>query len=110
MRNYILPAFVISFFLSACEARSEKKEATGPEINTINNLNSIKMDTATFGAGCFWCTEAIFQDVKGVISVASGYSGGKVKNPSYKEVCMGITGHAEAIQLVYDPKVISYDE
>ena len=65
---------------------------------------------ATFGSGCFWCTEAIFQNVDGVLKVESGYSGGKVKNPTYKEVCSGLTGHAEVIQLTYDPNVVSYDE
>lgn len=65
---------------------------------------------ATFGNGCFWCTEAIFQQLKGVETVLPGYTGGTVKNPSYREVCNGTTGHAEAIQITYDPKVISYRE
>ena len=65
---------------------------------------------ATFGSGCFWCTEAIFQNVEGVLKVESGYSGGKVKNPTYKEVCSGLTDHAEVIQLTYDPSEITYDE
>ena len=65
---------------------------------------------ATFGNGCFWCTEAIFQQLKGVSGVLPGYTGGKVKNPTYKEVCTGTTGHAEAIQITYDPKIISYRE
>ena len=65
---------------------------------------------ATFGNGCFWCTEAIFQQLKGVETVLPGYTGGTVKNPSYKEVCTGTTGHAEAIQITYDPAVISYRE
>jgi len=68
------------------------------------------MALATFGNGCFWCTEAIFQQLKGVSKVVSGYAGGKVKNPSYKEVCSGLTGHAEVIQITYDPTVISYPE
>ena len=67
-------------------------------------------DTATFGAGCFWCVEAVFQDLEGVISVASGYEGGKISKPTYKEVCSGLTGHAEVIELVYDPSKISYKE
>jgi peptide-methionine (S)-S-oxide reductase len=65
---------------------------------------------ATFGNGCFWCTEAVFQQLKGVKSVKSGYSGGTVKNPSYYEVCSESTGHAEAIQITYDPSIISYPE
>lgn len=63
---------------------------------------------ATFGNGCFWCTEAIFQQLKGVKTVLPGYTGGVIKNPSYEAVCTGTTGHAEAIQITYDPKVISY--
>ncbi len=69
-----------------------------------------KTDTATFGTGCFWCTEAIFQELKGVIKVTSGYSGGSVNNPSYEQVCSGTTGHAECLQIIYDPKIISFDE
>ncbi len=72
--------------------------------------NGIKTDTATFAAGCFWCVEAVFQELKGVLSVTSGYTGGKIKNPSYREVCSGLTGHAEACEIIFDPAVISYDE
>lgn len=68
------------------------------------------MEKATFGSGCFWCTEAMFQRLKGVSNVKSGYSGGHTDNPSYKEVCSGKTGHAEVIQLTYDSSVITYDE
>ena len=67
-------------------------------------------ETATFGSGCFWCTEAIFQNLKGVERVTSGYSGGTKENPTYKEVCSGNTGHAEVIQVVFDPAVINYNE
>jgi len=66
--------------------------------------------TATFGAGCFWCTEAVFLNVKGVSKVVSGYSNGKVKNPSYREVCTGLTGHAEVTQITFDPKVVTFEE
>lgn len=67
-------------------------------------------ETATFGNGCFWCTEAVFQQIKGVKSVASGYTGGTVPNPTYEQVCSGRTGHAEAVRLTYDPAVVSYPE
>jgi peptide-methionine (S)-S-oxide reductase len=67
-------------------------------------------ETTTFGTGCFWCTEAIFKELEGVVSVMPGYSGGHTANPSYKDVCAGETGHAECTQIVYDPSKISYDE
>jgi peptide-methionine (S)-S-oxide reductase len=70
----------------------------------------LKTETATFGGGCFWCTEAQFQYLDGVLKVESGFSGGTVKNPSYEEVCTGTTGHAEVIQVTYDPAKISYEE
>ncbi|MGB3777233.1 MAG: peptide-methionine (S)-S-oxide reductase MsrA [Tunicatimonas sp.] len=67
------------------------------------------MKKATFGSGCFWCTEAVFQDLAGVASVVSGYAGGHIKNPAYREVCEGRTGHAEVVQITYDPDVVSFD-
>ena len=76
----------------------------------VTNKIVAKMDTITFGAGCFWCVEAVFQQVKGVESVTSGYMGGKLKNPTYREVCSGLTGHAEVCQLVYNPKLVSFDK
>lgn len=73
------------------------------------NTQKAGTEIATFGSGCFWCTEAIFLEVEGVEKVESGYEGGKVKNPSYKEVCSGLTGHAEVVQLTFDPKVVTYE-
>jgi peptide-methionine (S)-S-oxide reductase len=72
--------------------------------------SSGQKETATFGGGCFWCTEAIFKSLKGVETVESGYSGGETKNPTYKEVCSGETGHAEVIQITFNPAVISFRE
>lgn len=69
-----------------------------------------KTDTATFATGCFWCTEAIFEELNGVLSVTSGYSGGHLANPTYKQVCTGETGHAECVQIAYEPNKITYDE
>lgn len=66
------------------------------------------MEKATFAAGCFWCTEAIFKKIKGVEKVISGYSGGNIENPTYTKVSFGTTGHAEASQIFFDPKIISY--
>jgi len=68
------------------------------------------LETATFGGGCFWCTESIFQRLNGVTKVESGYMGGTLENPTYKQVCEGTTGHAEIIQVDFDPSVISFEE
>ncbi len=68
-----------------------------------------RREIAVFGSGCFWCTEAVFEGLKGVVLVESGYSGGKLKNPTYKEVCSGLTGHAEVVRITYNPKEISYE-
>lgn len=73
-------------------------------------MEEVQLKTATFANGCFWCTEAVFQRLDGVSDINSGFTGGKIKNPPYREVVMGRTGHAEAIQLRYNPKVISYKE
>ena len=79
--------------------------------SSLMNVNlGEKTDTATFGTGCFWCTEAVFEELKGVLKVTSGYTGGRVTNPTYKEICSGETGHAECVQIVYEPEKISYDE
>lgn len=72
--------------------------------------NNVNLEKATFGAGCFWCVEAVFQRMEGVVSVVSGYAGGHVENPTYKAVCAGTTGHAEVVQITYDPSKTSYAE
>jgi len=79
-------------------------------VNQAPNDSSSESKLATFGAGCFWCVEAVFQELEGVIAVKSGYSGGLVENPTYKEVCTGLTGHAEVCQIEYDPARVGYDD
>jgi peptide-methionine (S)-S-oxide reductase len=106
LKNKVLFLLSVAFcFQSSCSQQdlNEKNKA---------NMSALpsKYDTATFGAGCYWCVEAIFQRLNGVISVESGFSGGHIKNPSYREVCTGKTGHAEVCQIRYDPQVIGYDE
>lgn len=73
-------------------------------------MNSNNLQTATLAGGCFWCTEAIFKRLKGVISIMPGYAGGTKPHPTYQEVCEGNTGHAEAIQITFDPTIISFDK
>jgi peptide-methionine (S)-S-oxide reductase len=104
--NYIASCFLFGIALLSC-AQTKTKEAT---IMKTDDISFKDLDTATFGAGCFWCVEAVYQQVKGVVAVSSGYSGGTVKNPSYKDVCTGTTGHAEVTQVFYDPKQVSFEQ
>ncbi|HEY4936086.1 MAG TPA: peptide-methionine (S)-S-oxide reductase MsrA [Puia sp.] len=107
MKPIMLTAILFSAIsLVSCNPSPTQNIAMSKEIIPAG----LKTDTATFGTGCFWCTEAVFQELKGVYKVTSGYSGGTVKNPSYEDVCSGTTGHAECLQIIYDPKVISFDE
>jgi peptide-methionine (S)-S-oxide reductase len=96
--------------LFSCEAKKTTNESDGTLHSKKINIKNTNMNTATFGAGCFWCVEAIFQNLIGIESVQSGYSGGKIKEPTYREISSGKTGHAEVIQLVFDPEKISFDE
>jgi len=77
---------------------------------SIHSMSTNKTEVATFGGGCFWCMEAVYERLPGVISVTSGYAGGKSENPTYKQICTGTTGHAEVTQIKFDPAGISYDK
>ena len=109
MRSNIFSVTMAVFSLSSC-AQDLNKEIPTMETNPNLPPSPPQLDTATFGAGCFWCVEAQFQMLDGVVKVESGFSGGHVKNPSYREVCTGSTGHAEVCNIIYDPKKISFDE
>ena len=97
-----------------CTPQEKSSQSFKTNDNMSMDLNNpsteLKTDTATFAIGCFWCTEAVFTELKGVLKVTSGYTGGQTDNPNYKEVCTGQTGHAECLQIIYDPAVISFDE
>lgn len=99
---YLLAAG-IGFFGMSC---GNSQTTTNQTSKTMTNHPT---ELATFGGGCFWCTEAVFQGVKGVDSVTSGYAGGHTANPTYRQVCEGNTGHAEVIQIAFDPAVVSYE-
>jgi peptide-methionine (S)-S-oxide reductase len=118
-----MKAIVISTFIGltgfiSCAQKSSSNPHTIMDNKNQSTNNAIhadpsnlpKTDTATLANGCFWCTEAIFEELDGVISATSGYTGGEIKNPTYKQVCTGETGHAECLQIVYDPSKISFDE
>jgi peptide-methionine (S)-S-oxide reductase len=97
----LLPVVLITAV--SCKSTAEKTY----NYSTMESIQ-IEYEYATIGGGCFWCIEAIFSEVKGVQSVTSGYSGGTIRNPSYREVTSGRTGHAEVVQLAFDPEIISY--
>lgn len=100
---------LLIFCLMACTAKTNNKVVTNVS-NKINmNDSNSKRDTATFAGGCFWCIETTMARLKGVDTVISGYTGGKTKDPTYREVCTGFTGHAEAVQIIYNPEIIDYN-
>jgi len=108
MTRTYFSVLLLAVTIASCAQQNEPKKIT-----TMNNEPvpaGIQTDTATFGEGCFWCTETFFQRLDGVYKVLSGYGGGHVENPSYEEVCDKTTGHAELCRIVYDPKKITYDE
>ncbi|MBI9069915.1 MAG: peptide-methionine (S)-S-oxide reductase MsrA [Salinivirgaceae bacterium] len=100
MKKYVVILSLAVWVSSSCSS-SEKKD---------KSMESKNMELATFGGGCFWCTEAIFERVDGVLGATSGYSGGEKENPTYDEVCSGATGHAEVVQIEFDPDKVSYLE
>ena len=100
--------FVFMLIFLSCNISAKEQQNN---LNISMNIEPIEgQEFATFGNGCFWCTEAIFEQLEGVTKVESGYAGGDIKNPTYNAVCTGTTGHAEVIRLIFDPKVISYRE
>lgn len=104
MKNMLTAAMVTVFAFATVAGVMAQND------KTMKAMGNDQLKTATLGAGCFWCVEAVFQKLKGVEKVTSGYAGGHVKNPSYKEVTRGNTGHAEAVQVLYDPQVIGYEQ
>lgn len=111
--HHVLTLILGFTVLSACAHSGGETNNTTTSDGSIAQLpekNTTAVDTATFGAGCFWCVEAQFAELKGVTSVVSGYSGGKNANPTYSQVSSGRSGHAEVIQVLYDSSKISYDE
>jgi peptide-methionine (S)-S-oxide reductase len=109
IKTILLSVIFSTLTLSACLQTPDKSKTMSYD-KPMNELQDTNYQTATFGAGCFWCVEAIFQELKGVHRVESGFSGGHIKNPSYREVVTGNTGHAEVARIIFDPEVISFEE
>ncbi|MBN8718880.1 MAG: peptide-methionine (S)-S-oxide reductase MsrA [Sediminibacterium magnilacihabitans] len=106
MRALFFFSTFLMITLSSCAQQQQKLT----DMNNDPIPTGLNTDTATFGEGCFWCTEAFFQRLNGVLKVVSGYGGGHVENPSYEQVCDKTTGHAELARIIYDPSKITYDE
>ncbi|MBO6517516.1 MAG: peptide-methionine (S)-S-oxide reductase MsrA [Bacteroidia bacterium] len=109
MKNKMPFIATIALVLSLFSCAKSQQNLSTTNTNSMDSLSGKPLDTATFGAGCFWCVEAVFQDMKGVEKVESGYAGGHIENPTYRAVCSGTTGHAEVARIWYDPTVISYE-
>ncbi len=105
----IILGTLLSLFFLGCNAQSKNDKRILKEEDKKTKLET-GMETITLGAGCFWCVEAVFQNLKGIVSVSSGYMGGSVNKPTYKEVCTGTTGHAEVVQLVYDKSLVRLED
>lgn len=112
MKNNLMLILIFSFIpaltFAGCKNETQNEKTFTKEI--MQTTQDKNYETAVFGSGCFWCTEAIFEMLKGVDSVESGYAGGHLDNPTYEDVCSGETGHAEVCKIFYDPKQISYEE
>lgn len=106
--SVVLTALLMAVFAISC-SKAQQSEKNKTETETIA-MSSENLEQATFGAGCFWCVEAVFEELKGVKSVVAGYAGGHVKDPTYREVTTGTTGHAEVTRITYDPSVVTYDQ
>ena len=109
--NSIVPSSLLSFCMTfvSCIAKESPQQVSKETSILIENDNN-DMEIATFAGGCFWCTEAIFLEIKGVKKVVSGYIGGTTLNPTYSEICTGTTGHAEAIQITFDPSEVGFED
>ena len=109
--TFALPTLFLSMAGCGSDNTQDPMKTSSATAQTENvNLDPNLTDTATFGAGCFWCVEAIFTELEGVLKVTAGYAGGTMPDPDYKSVCSGTTGHAEVAQITFDPKKISFDE
>lgn len=113
MLKYIVLFSLFTFSAMGCNITGGKQKDTtkkSQDKDLSQMSDTVKLEKAIFAGGCFWCVEAIYQDIKGVEKVESGYTGGTVNNPSYEQVCSGNTGHAEAVQITFDPAVITYEQ
>ena len=108
MKTFLTTLFCLLPMLASCETKKSSEMRKDP-VNLPDIPEGVETETATVGGGCYWCLEAVYRQLDGVYKVTSGFMGGHVDNPTYEAVCSGTTGHAEVVQVVFDPKKISYE-
>lgn len=110
MKRIFAAMILLALAVVGCAAANGSESRALTEEGQVAMPSSDKLKKATFAGGCFWCTEAIFTELEGVYKVTSGYTGGSVENPTYKQVCSGDTGHAEGVEILYNPEEITFEE
>lgn len=108
--NFFAKSIIVFLCATGCLSQDEASISLNKKNNNTEQKKEGVMETSILGGGCFWCTEAVFERVEGIKDVISGYAGGKILNPTYEQICTGTTGHAEVIKIIYDPKVITYEQ
>jgi peptide-methionine (S)-S-oxide reductase len=108
--KFFAKSIIVFLCATGCLSQDEASISLSKKNNNTEQKNERVMETSILGGGCFWCTEAVFERVEGIKDVISGYAGGKILNPTYEQICTGTTGHAEVIKIIYDPKVITYEQ
>jgi peptide-methionine (S)-S-oxide reductase len=108
--NFFAKSIIVFLCATGCLSQDEASISLNKKNNNTEQKKEGVMETSILGGGCFWCTEAVFERVEGIKDVISGYAGGEILNPTYEQICTGTTGHAEVIKIIYDPKVITYEQ
>lgn len=108
--NILAKSLIALLCITGCLSQDEASINLSDKNGNIDQEKDRNMETSILGGGCFWCTEAVFERVEGVKEVISGYAGGGILNPTYKQICTGTTGHAEVIKIIYDPDIVTYEQ
>ena len=108
--KFFAKSIIVFLCTAGCLYQDEASISLNKKNNNLDQKKDTVMETSILGGGCFWCTEAVFERVEGIKDVTSGYAGGEILNPTYKQICTGTTGHAEVIKIIYDPDIVTYEQ
>ena len=108
--KFFAKSIIVFLCTAGCLSQDEASISLNKKNNNLDQKKDTVMETSILGGGCFWCTEAVFERVEGIKDVISGYAGGEILNPTYKQICTGTTGHAEVIKIIYDPDIVTYEQ